>query len=42
MSHLPVLSKDRFDPCLEGGFEPALDPGRDPGRDPPGVNVDLY
>lgn len=34
---LPVLSKDRFDPCLEGGFEPALDPG----REPPGVSVDL-
>lgn len=36
-----VLSRDRLDPCLEGGFDPALDPGLEPGRDPPGVNVDL-
>lgn len=36
-----VLSKDKFDPCLEGGFDPALDPAREPGRDVPGVKVDL-
>lgn len=35
--HLPVLSKDKFDPCLDGGFDPVLEPG----RDPPGVKVDL-
>lgn len=35
--HIPVLSRERFDPCLEGGFDPVLDPG----LDPPGVNVDL-
>lgn len=36
-----VLSKDKLDPCLEGGFDPVLDPGLEPGREPPGVNVDL-
>lgn len=41
MKLLPVLSNERFDPCLDGGFEPALEPGRDPGLDPPGVRVDL-
>lgn len=38
---LPVLSRERFDPCLDGGFDPVLEPGLDPGRDPPGVKVDL-
>lgn len=36
-----MLSKERFDPCLDGGLDPALDPGLEPGLDPPGVNVDL-
>lgn len=36
-----VLSRERLEPCLDGGLDPALEPGRDPGRDPPGVRVDL-
>lgn len=35
--YLPVLSKDRLDPCLDCGFDPVLEPG----RDPPGVKVVL-
>lgn len=38
---IPVLSKERLDPCRDGGLEPALDPVLDPGLDPPGVKVDL-
>lgn len=37
----PVLSRDKFDPCLDGGFDPVLEPGLDPGREPLGVKVDL-
>lgn len=37
----PVLSRERFDPCLDGGLEPVREPGLEPGRDPPGVKVDL-
>lgn len=40
-----VLSKERFEPCLEGGLEPVLLAGRDDGLDggpePPGVKLDL-
>lgn len=37
----PVLSRERFEPCLEGGLDPVLDPGLEAGREPPGVSVDL-
>lgn len=40
-----VLSKDKFDPCLDGGLLPGLLPVLDCGLelllDPPGVSVDL-
>ena len=39
---LPVLSKDKVEPCREGGFEPCRLRGREfgfePAREPPGVN----
>lgn len=43
-----MLSRDKFDPCLDGGLLPArlaglelgLELGLEPGLDPPGVNVD--
>lgn len=36
-----MLSKERLDPCRDGGLDPVLDPGLEPGLEPPGVNVDL-
>lgn len=39
---IPVLSRDRLEPCRLGGLEPARLAGRefgfDPLRDPPGVS----
>lgn len=38
---LPVLSKDKVEPCLEDGLDPCrlngLELGLDPALDPPGV-----
>lgn len=43
---LPVLSRDRFEPCRDGGLLPGRLPvreaGREFGREPPGVNVERY
>lgn len=36
-----MLSKERLDPCRDGGLDPALEPVLDPGLEPPGVSVDL-
>lgn len=41
-----VLSRDKLEPCLEGGLLlgrlPVRDAGRELGLEPPGVSVDLY
>jgi hypothetical protein len=41
-----VLSRERLEPCLDGGLLPGLLPVLDAGLeldlDPPGVSVDLY
>lgn len=43
---LPVLSKDKFEPCLDGGLDPVrlagLEFGFEPLRDPPGVIPVLF
>lgn len=45
LKNSPVLSNDRFEPCLDGGLLPGLLPALEAGLElllePPGVSVDL-
>lgn len=44
MKYIPVLSKDKLEPCLDGGLLPVrelgLEFGLEPGLEPLGVNPD--